>query len=273
MSDEAATADAVQGEEEERDFGRVYQVEDRFLVYPAPKERRRLLMGTITVLVLATTWYFVTLEDRTFEAARQANTTADLKAYLADYPAGKYVDDARNGIDDLFWDERRDTMDYQGYLAKYPAGRHSGSAKQALDDLAYQAKKKVATAVAFLEYLEVYPKGRHVKGANLQIQKIAVSQFNNCMNTCVTSKGEPDPKVNFAEECCVPVCGGAWAEEEGLCSQDKNEDGTFKPPPQDAPGVTPTGALPIPPPAAPIPGAPGAPGAPAPAPAPAPAGK
>ena len=274
MSDDAATADGVEIPDKSNGdkgrtntspegFGRVYDVEDRFLIYPPPKERKRLVAGFVTLLILIGVWYFVTLEDRTFEAAKQSNATADFEAYLAAYPAGKHAPAAEAGIDDLVWDELRANLDYKGYLAKYPAGRHSGSANQALDDLAYQAQRKIGTIPAFQAYLTEYPKGRHTKGADQQIARIATAQFNNCMNVCVTSKGEPDPKKNFAEECCVPVCGGTWAEEQ--CAQTKNEDGTLVSPPAEAPGVTPTGALPPPP------AAPGMPGAPAPA-APAPAG-
>ena len=189
MSEEAGTANAAKGVEDERFFGRRYEVEDRFLVYPPPKERRRFLFGSVCVLVLGITWYFVTLEDRTFDDARQEATAGAFEAYVAEYPNGKHLDEALAGIDDLFWDERRQTADYPGYLAKYPAGRHSESARQALDDLAYQAQKKVGTAAAYLEYLAAYSAGRHTKAANQQIERIAVSQFNNCMNTCVTAKG------------------------------------------------------------------------------------
>ncbi len=257
MSDEAATADVADLKDE--DFGEVYEVEDRFLVVPPPKERGRTLIGAMAVIALITTWYFVTLEDRTFEAARMANTTADFEAYLADYPAGKHVDAARFGIDDLYWAEMRSDANYEGYLAKYAAGRHAGSARQALDDLAYQATRKEASADAFRNYLAKYPTGRHIKKATASIEQIANAQFNNCMNTCVTAKGEPNSQKNFAEECCVPVCGAVWAEE--ACTQGKNEDGTLIPPSQEAPGVTPTGVMPPPP---VVPGAPGAPGTAAP---------
>ncbi len=267
MSDEVATAGAIDAETP--DYGRVYEVEDRFLVVPPPKERGRVFVGVTTIVVLIATWYFVTLEDRTFADAKLANSTPVFQAYLAEYPAGKYVDDANAGIDDIFWEERRQARDYTGYLAKYPAGRHAGSADQALDDVAYQEQKKIGTIQSYQAYLQQYQKGRHSKGALLAIERITNAQFNNCMNTCVTSKGEPDPKKNFAEECCAPVCGGDWAEDK--CAQAKNEDGTLKSPPVDAPGVTPNGVLPPPPPLPVAPGAPGgaAPGSPAPAPAPA----
>ena len=83
-------------------------------------EYKKSLDGKFDEIVEKETWHSATTIDK-------------IQAYLDRYPNGRYADEARKKLEDLFWKEtkEKDTIDsYQAYLDVYPDGRYASKAKK-----------------------------------------------------------------------------------------------------------------------------------------------
>ena len=89
-------------------------------------------------------------DDRAYTEAQQADTAATYEAYLAAYPQGRHVDEARRAAQ---------------AAAERAAQEEAARQAQAADDAAYAQAQRLDTAAAYTDYLRAYPQGRHVDEA------------------------------------------------------------------------------------------------------------
>ena len=120
--------------------------------------------------------------------ARRADTRESYNAYIAAYPNGGFVAQARQGIRDLeITEERRGWSNartlntkeaYRAYIATYPNGEFVAQATQGIRDLEAGEEKRVwDDAVilnrksAFDSYLNAYPSGTYSSQAKAKIKE------------------------------------------------------------------------------------------------------
>ncbi len=137
-------------------------------------------------------------ESAAWQQAENANTLASLQTYLKDYPAGRFVTEASNGIaameraetikrEDAAWQRAQQgasVLAYQDYLNAYPQGRYLNEANSVLTEIRQRAEQqrlstleneawtiaqRGATLTAYQIYLKAYPNGRFIPEANKAI--------------------------------------------------------------------------------------------------------
>ena len=137
-------------------------------------------------------------DDAAFAAARQQNTVSAYGGYLAAWPSGAHVSEARRlraaavrerdrrearARDDAAFAAARQqntVSAYGGYLADWPSGAHVSEARRlraaavrerdrrearARDDAAFAAARRSGTFPAYEGYLRAHPSGAHVSKA------------------------------------------------------------------------------------------------------------
>jgi hypothetical protein len=77
------------------------------------------------------------IDDLRFQEARNSGDEATLQAFLKDYPSGTRHDQIFGHLDDLIWEktDKSDKASLQAYIGRTPLGRHSGEAMRDLDTL------------------------------------------------------------------------------------------------------------------------------------------
>lgn len=71
-------------------------------------------------------------EKKDFDQARNSDSVAELKSFIASYPGSSFADSAEILIEDIIWGEKlleHTTEGYKDYLSNYPEGRFADSAK------------------------------------------------------------------------------------------------------------------------------------------------
>jgi serine/threonine protein kinase len=116
------------------------------------------------------------MEEKKAEEARKARRAAERKQRLQ-----RQDDDAyRRAV------SRNTIFAYEKYLEKYPGGRHAAEAKKKYeelkqvflleerirDDTAYETAAAANTVPAYEEYLEKYPRGRHISEVRSKIVQL-----------------------------------------------------------------------------------------------------
>ncbi|WP_435627051.1 SUMF1/EgtB/PvdO family nonheme iron enzyme [Candidatus Ferrigenium straubiae] len=151
------------------------------------------------------------IEDDTWSAAEEANTVEAVNAYLAGYPKGRYVAQAKvklaalkkqvqqpapaqiaTGREDgetALWNEAQkgtSREDYQAYLDQYPKGKYAALAKSRIKKIqgdaqaaaeqqaeqAWDAAQQENSEESYARYLKGYPGGRYVGLARARQEKL-----------------------------------------------------------------------------------------------------
>ena len=130
----------------------------------------------------------VEADNRAWQEAREADTIAGYRAYLAGFPDGRYADDAQDRLaalenamsahkeDDAAWARARlkgTIAAVEAYLGAHPRGRYTAEAREMLavikaksaatrkEDEAWAKARAENTAQAYRDYLNVFPRGRY----------------------------------------------------------------------------------------------------------------
>ncbi len=121
------------------------------------------------------------LDTTAWNTAKQGGQMSSYKAYLSQYPSGRYAAQAKaaiKAIDDRAYKTAvsgNSIASFQAYLSKYPSGGHVSQAKaaiKAIDDKAYQTAVSGNSIASFQAYISQYPTGGHVAEANAKIAAI-----------------------------------------------------------------------------------------------------
>ncbi len=90
------------------------------------------------------------------------NTTTAYQSYLSQFPEGKYIGQANDKIQDLYFDDGKNKGNvisvYDEYVKSYPKGKYLGE----FETLIYEQAKKKNTLVAFENYASRFPKGKYL---------------------------------------------------------------------------------------------------------------
>jgi hypothetical protein len=90
-----------------------------------------------------------------YEYIHSCSSTNDYEMYINKYPNGKYLKEAQNKIEDLYFHYNTP----QEYLTEYPHGRHAVEARNKLDNSCFQNARSCED---FINYTKKYPNGIHI---------------------------------------------------------------------------------------------------------------
>jgi hypothetical protein len=119
------------------------------------------------------------LEELHWQAAEEANTVEAFEEYLQEHPDGKYVTEARGGLEELHWQaaEEANTVEAFGeYLQDHPDGKYAVQARERIDDLDWQEAQAANTIVAYRQYLASHPAGGFVPQAEEAVASLINDQ-------------------------------------------------------------------------------------------------
>jgi formylglycine-generating enzyme required for sulfatase activity len=137
-------------------------------------------------------------DDLAWVKALEIDTVEGYRAYIADFPNGRHVEDAQrliNEFDEEAWAlaEERDTIaGYEDYLESWPEGLHVTEARERIAKLkaeeearrknaeeaarqeaaAWQAAAQVNTIPSYEGYLSKYPAGKNASEAQIRIERL-----------------------------------------------------------------------------------------------------
>jgi len=137
-------------------------------------------------------------DDLAWVKALEVDTVEGYRAYIADFPNGRHVEDAQrliNEFDEEAWklaDERDTLQGYEDYLESWPEGLHATEAKERIAKIkaeeearrknaaeaarqeaaAWQAAAKTNTIPSYEGYLEKYPTGKNASEAQTRIDRL-----------------------------------------------------------------------------------------------------
>ena len=95
--------------------------------------------------------------EASWNQAKTLDSTEEYRNYLLRFPGGKHVEEAKSGIEELFWrrcHQKGEREAYDQYIKEYPKGKHAKEAKEILDDLEYQEVRHRDTIAAYQEFLK-----------------------------------------------------------------------------------------------------------------------
>jgi len=108
-------------------------------------------------------------QDKEFAKAKTLNTYESFEQYLAFYPDGRYVNEAKDLQENAFWEQAQELhtyVSYQQYLKHYPKGKFKAEVV-AIQDEAYWNKVKSYNDVDSLNtYIKSNPQGKYVNEAH-----------------------------------------------------------------------------------------------------------
>ncbi len=141
-------------------------------------------------------------DDLAWVKALEIDTVEGYRAYIADFPNGRHVEDARrliNEFDDAAWklaDERDTIAGYEDYLESWPEGLHVTEAKERIAKIkaeeearrknaeeaarqeaaAWQAAAQTNTIPSYEGYLSKYPAGKNAPEAQTRIGRLRAEE-------------------------------------------------------------------------------------------------
>ena len=141
-------------------------------------------------------------DDLAWVKALEIDTVEGYRAYIADFPNGRHVEDAQrliNEFDDEAWKlaEERDTIaGYEDYLESWPDGLHVTEAKARIAEIkaeeearrkdaaeaarqeaaAWQAAAQTNTIPSYEGYLSKYPTGKNASEAQTRIDRLRAEE-------------------------------------------------------------------------------------------------
>ena len=110
-----------------------------------------------------------------WQAAEGTNTVEAFEEYLQEHPDGKYVTEAREGLEELHWHEAEGTNTVEAfgkYLQNHPDGKYAVQARERIDDLDWQEAQAANTIVAYRQYLASHSAGGFVPQAEEAIASL-----------------------------------------------------------------------------------------------------
>lgn len=117
------------------------------------------------------------IEELIWNNIKRENTLEGYKNYLSTYPEGKYIKEANERIETLIWQiaEKENTeAKYHDYLEKYPSGKYSSLAKERIENLVWKKTKEEDTKSAYQRYLSLYPSGKYVEVSKEMLAKKSI---------------------------------------------------------------------------------------------------
>ena len=141
-------------------------------------------------------------DDLAWVKALEIDTVEGYRAYIADFPNGRHVEDAQRLIDEFdeeAWklaDERDTIAGYEDYLESWPEGLHATEAKERIaqkkaeeearrknaeeaarqEAAAWQAAAQTNTIPSYEGYLEKYPTGKNAAEAQTRIDRLRAEE-------------------------------------------------------------------------------------------------
>lgn len=123
-------------------------------------------------------------DDLAFEKATQMTNISLLKAYLTDFPDGKYRKEVSEIIDDYYFDNARENPEaLKAYIEQYPEGRHATEAREILDEETYKTAVDANTPLALAAYLRSFPHGKHAGEAQITLKGWAEAAYAQVKRT------------------------------------------------------------------------------------------
>lgn len=119
------------------------------------------------------------LDDLDWEAARIENTELAARQYIHDYPDGLHVDEARFVIEDLKYRELLASPSreaWSAFLKAHPEGIYAAEARVQIELLDWNTAHHSDTDAAYTRYLELHPKGRNRELAIVRQQLAAFDE-------------------------------------------------------------------------------------------------
>jgi outer membrane protein assembly factor BamD (BamD/ComL family) len=116
------------------------------------------------------------------------NTRGSYKQYLKEYPKGKFADEARSRLENIFWVETHasNTIEgYRKYIQRYPSGQYMSQAREWLDERELQVWNIAKTsddASSYKQYLDLYPKGKYIVEAHSRIKEMVQLAWQKARN-------------------------------------------------------------------------------------------
>lgn len=122
-------------------------------------------------------------DARDWAAAEAENSIAAFENYLALYPAGKHMREAKEKLlelnDEAAWAvavEKDSVVAYETYLEQFPKGRHdieaSSRMKTIKEEQEWAEALRVNEIYGYQSYLEKYPEGKYMAAANSGIESL-----------------------------------------------------------------------------------------------------
>ena len=141
-------------------------------------------------------------DDLAWVKALEIDTVEGYRAYIADFPNGRHVEDAQrllNEFDEEAWklaDERDTIAGYEDYLESWPEGLHVTEAKERIAKIkaeeearrknaaeaarqeaaAWQAAAQTNTIPSYEGYLSKYPAGKNASEAQTRIDRLRAEE-------------------------------------------------------------------------------------------------
>ena len=141
-------------------------------------------------------------DDLAWVKALEIDTVEGYRAYIADFPNGRHVEDAQRLIDEFdeeAWklaDERDTIAGYEDYLESWPEGLHATEARERIAKIkaeeearrknaaeaarqeaaAWQAAAETNTIPSYEGYLEKYPTGKNAPEAQTRIDRLRAEE-------------------------------------------------------------------------------------------------
>jgi len=141
-------------------------------------------------------------DDLAWVKALEIDTVEGYRAYIADFPNGRHVEDAQRLIDEFdeeAWklaDERDTLQGYEDYLESWPEGLHATEARERIAKIkaeeearrksaaeaarqeaaAWKAAAETNTIPSYEGYLEKYPTGKNASEAQTRIERLRAEE-------------------------------------------------------------------------------------------------
>jgi len=121
--------------------------------------------------------------------AKHINTIKAYEEYKLNYSNGKYIIDAKNSVEKLYFENAIQTntkKSYHQYLLIYPKGQYSVEANDKIEDLCYDEAKISKTIYLYEMYLSLYPNGRYKIKASFALDELYYHQIiqTNTIESC-----------------------------------------------------------------------------------------
>lgn len=119
------------------------------------------------------------IEELYFKRAIATNTVAGYEEFLKRYPQGKYVNEAHSRIEELYFERAKATNTiegYEGFIKRYPQGEHAEKARLQIEELYFERAKAQNTIQGYEEFLGRYPQGKFAAEVRLQLEELYFEQ-------------------------------------------------------------------------------------------------